>query len=52
MGAFWGLPDFGARQTTSDFEIYASYEAGPYQLWPTALDVGLLGAGRPDFWPP
>src|ERR1700730_13438988 len=49
MGAFWGLQDFGARQTTSNFEIYASYEAGPYLLWPTALDVGLLGPGRPDF---
>ena len=49
MGAFWGLPDFGARQAATDFEIYASYEAGPYLLWPTLLSVGLLGPGRPDF---
>jgi hypothetical protein len=49
MGAFWGLPDFGARQPTGDFEICASYEPGPYLLWPNDLAVGLLAPGRPDF---
>jgi hypothetical protein len=49
MGAFWGLPDFGARQATDRFELYRSFEPGPYLLWPSRLEVGWLDSGRPDF---
>src|SRR5947209_19531310 len=49
MGALWGVPDFGAKQGSADFELYAPAEPGPYLLWPSALDVKLNAPGRPDF---
>jgi hypothetical protein len=48
MGALWGRPDFGAKQAATAFEVYRSYEPGPYLVWPTGLDVALLAPGRPD----
>jgi hypothetical protein len=47
MGAFWGLPDFGAPIGAPQFELFGSYEPGPCQLWPSAIEVGTRG-GLPD----
>jgi hypothetical protein len=49
MGALWGRPDFAAKQATTAFDVYASYEPGPYFLCPTGLAIALLAPGRPDF---
>lgn len=48
MSGLFGLPDFGARQATDAFEIYAPYEPGPYLLLPNALGVGSTPSGTPD----